>query len=63
MIRVHGEERSIYSWLIMQEKILALWIEEALAAAPKETDFIAKLERHHSWLASQIENLDGKKAA
>lgn len=63
MIRQHGEERSLYSWLVMQEKILKMWIDETLAAAPKETDFIAKLERHHAWLAAQIDNLPGKKAA
>ncbi|WDI32201.1 hypothetical protein PUV54_03215 [Hyphococcus flavus] len=63
MIKQHGEDRSLYSWLVMQEKILKMWIDEALATAPRETDFIAKLEHHHDWLAAQIENLSGKKAA
>lgn len=63
MIRRRGEERSLYSWLVLQEKFLRMWIEEALAAAPRETDFITKLERHHRWLAEQIDALAKQRAA
>lgn len=63
MIRRRGEERSLYSWLVLQEKFLRMWIDEALADAPRETDFISKLERHHQWLAEQINALAGKRAA
>jgi len=63
MTRTRGEERSLYSWLVMQEKILRLWIEETLATAPPDTGFIAKLEAHHAWLAEQIDAMTSKKAA
>ena len=63
MIRSHAEDRSLVSWLVMQERVLRLWIEEALAAAPADGRFIAELESHHHWLSEQIENLQGKTAA
>jgi hypothetical protein len=63
MIRTHGEDRSLFSWLVLQEKILRLWIEDTLASAPSDTNFIAKLEQHHDWLAAQIEQLKNQKAA
>ncbi|WP_425411056.1 hypothetical protein [Hyphococcus sp.] len=63
MNRTRGEDRSLYSWLTLQEKIIRMWIEETLAAAPRETDFIAKLEAHHRWLAEQIDALSTRKAA
>jgi len=63
MIRTHGEDRSLYSWLVLQEKILRLWIEDTLASAPSDTTFIAKLERHRDWLAAQIEQLKNQRAA
>ncbi len=63
MNRTHGEDRSLFSWLVLQEKILRMWIEDTLAAAPSDTTFIAKLERHRDWLAAQIEHLSNQKAA
>lgn len=63
MIRQRGEERSLYSWLILQEKFLRMWIDELVAAAPRETDFIARLEQHHLWLVEQISALSDKRAA
>lgn len=63
MIRTHAEERSLMSWLVMQERVLRLWIDEALAAAPVDGRFIAELERHRDWLAGQIDRLEGRKAA
>ncbi|GJL91334.1 hypothetical protein [Hyphococcus sp.] len=63
MIRTHGEDRNLFSWLVLQEKILRLWIEDTLASAPSDTTFIAKLERHRDWLAAQIEHLKTKRAA
>ncbi len=63
MIRTHSEERSLLSWLVMQERVLRLWIEEALDAAPGDGRFIAELERHHDWLAAQIARLQHRNAA
>ncbi|WP_375205563.1 hypothetical protein [Hyphococcus sp.] len=63
MIRTHSEDRSLISWLIMQERVLRLWIEEALAAAPADGRFIAELENHHDWLAGQIARLQQRNAA
>ncbi|WP_375203623.1 hypothetical protein [Hyphococcus sp.] len=63
MIRSHAEERSLISWLIMQERVLRLWIEEALAAAPSDERFISELESHHDWLAQQIARIEKRSAA
>jgi hypothetical protein len=63
MIRTHSEERTLLSWLTMQEKVLRLWIEEALSAAPRDSAFVADLESHHDWLAAQIEALKKQRAA
>ena len=63
MIRSHAEDRSLVSWLIMQERVLRLWIEEALADAPSDERFVAELENHHNWLAEQIARLQERKAA
>jgi len=63
MNRTHGEDRSLFAWLVLQEKILRLWIEDTLAAAPSDTHFIARLEHHHHWLAAQIEQLSEQRAA
>ena len=63
MNRTHGEDRPLFAWLVLQEKILRLWIEDTLAAAPSDTKFITKRELHHEWLAAQIEHLKNQKAA
>lgn len=63
MIRTHNEERSLMSWLVTQEKVLRLWIDEALATAPADGRFLADLERHHDWLAGQIAALQQQNAA
>ncbi|WP_428410040.1 hypothetical protein [Hyphococcus sp.] len=63
MICSHAEDRNLVSWLIMQERVLRLWIEEALAAAPADGRFIAELENHHDWLADQIVRLQQRNAA
>lgn len=63
MIRSHAEERSLMSWLMMQERVLRLWIEEALADAPSDTRFVAELESHHNWLAQQIARIEKRSAA
>ena len=62
MIRTHAEDRTLMSWLVTQEKVLRLWIEEALANAPKDGRFIAELENHHNWLAAQIAQLQKRSA-
>ena len=63
MNRIRAEERSLLSWLVTQEKVLRLWIDEALAAAPADGRFLADLERHHDWLAGQIAHLKRQNAA
>ncbi|MEX6632170.1 hypothetical protein [Hyphococcus lacteus] len=63
MIRQHGEDRALVTWLITQEKVLRLWIEDVMARGPKESDLVADLEKHHDWLSSQIDRLCDKKAA
>ncbi len=63
MIRSHAEDRSLISWLMMQEKVLRLWIEEALASAPSDERFISELESHHHWLAQQIARIEKRSAA
>ncbi len=63
MMRWHGEERSLLSWLMMQEKFVALWIDETLSVAPPNGDFIARLETHRRWLAEQIDLLANRRAA
>lgn len=63
MICTHGEERTLLSWLVTQEKVLALWVEDALARAPRDAAFLAELERHHEWLAAQVERLQKREAA
>ncbi len=63
MIIRRGEERSLLSWLTTQEKVLALWIDEVLSAAPQNTDFVGRLETHHKWIAHQIDLLTHKEVA
>lgn len=63
MVRTHTEDGSLMSWLVTQEKVLRLWIDEALAAAPADGRFLAELERHHDWLAGQIARLEQRNAA
>ncbi len=56
MIVERGECRNLVSWLIGQEKVLRLWIDE-IAAASTDADFILKLESHRAWLAERIDEL------
>lgn len=63
MVHTHAEQRSLVEWLIMQEKVLRLWIEEAVARAPANPDFIGRLEAHHAWLREQINHFAEAQAA
>ena len=63
MIRQHAEQRSLVSWLIMQEKVTRLWIEEVLAVSPPNDEFLVRLEEHRAWLAEQIDDLTARRAA
>lgn len=63
MTHTHAEQRSLIEWLIMQEKVLRLWIEEAVARAPANTDFVSRLEAHHAWLTEQIDHFAEPHAA
>lgn len=54
---MHGEAKSILSWLIEQEKVVRLWIDEFTAAGEGEINFVEKLEVHRAWLVDRIEEL------
>lgn len=63
MIHTHAEQRSLFEWLTTQERVLRLWIEEAVSTAPSNTDCISRLEAHHAWLLEQIDYFAGRHAA
>ncbi|WP_411816212.1 hypothetical protein [Hyphococcus sp. DH-69] len=63
MLRQRGEDRALLTWLMTQEKVLQLWIEDVTAHGPKESDLVADLEKHHDWLSAQIDRLSGQKVA
>ena len=63
MVRTHAEERSLVEWLGMQERVLQLWIDEALGAAAPNADLISRLETHHAWLVEQIDYFMTRAAA
>ncbi|MEO1135843.1 MAG: hypothetical protein AAFW68_04415 [Pseudomonadota bacterium] len=53
----HGEDRSLLSWLIVQEKVIRMWIEETMNAGSGEQALVENLEAHRSWLAERINEL------
>ena len=57
MIIERGETRTLYSWLVSQERVMRLWIREIAAAPTWDVEFVRKLEEHHQWLLSQIDEL------
>ena len=57
MIIQRGETRSLLSWLINQERVMRLWIDEFGAAATLDADFVRRLEEHHDWLVCRIDEL------
>ena len=59
----HGECRSLVCWLISQEKVLRLWIEEAMAASDVKDGLIEALEVHRAWLAARIAEFSAEAAA
>lgn len=63
MIHTHAENRSLVEWLMMQEKVLRLWIEEAVAGVPTNPELISRLEAHHAWLSEQIDYFAARRAA
>lgn len=63
MMRAHAEQRSLISWLMTQERVLKLWIDETLAAPPSSPEFLERLEAHHAWLRMQIDELTEQRAA
>ena len=63
MMRAHAEQRPLLSWLMTQERVLKLWIEETLAAPPPSPEFLERLEAHHAWLCAQIDELTARRAA
>lgn len=63
MIHTHAEQRSLVEWLTMQERVLRMWIEEAVAGVPANPEFVTRLEAHHAWLTEQIDYFAGRRAA
>ena len=63
MIRDHAEDRPLVDWLITQEKVLQLWIDEAVSNASSSTEFVERLELHRAWLSAQIDDLVGQRQA
>ena len=59
----HGERRSLVCWLITQEKVLRLWIEEAMTSADVTDSFVEALEIHRAWLAARIAEFSADMAA
>lgn len=60
---LHGEQRPLIAWLIMQEKVLRMWISELAFFEPTYEEALGKLEAHRAWLSSLIEELEGKQAS
>ncbi len=52
-----GECRSLAAWLISQEKVMRLWIDEMAATSVLDAEFVRKLEEHRQWLSERIEEL------
>ncbi len=63
MIHAHAEQRSLVEWLTTQEQVLRLWIEESVANAPANPEFVRRLEAHHAWLIEQIDYFAARCAA
>jgi len=57
MMITHGEQRSLIAWLISQEKILRLWIDEVAGNASSDIEFVRELEEHRTWLSDRIHEL------
>lgn len=56
MIIEQGESQNIVSWLIGQEKVVRLWIDEMVAVSA-DAEFVQKLEDHQEWIAARINEL------
>lgn len=62
MLIERGECKPLVSWLIGQEKVLRLWIDEVTAGGGLDLELICKLEKHRVWLSERIDEL-AKRAA
>ncbi len=51
------QDRSLVMWLVTQERVMRLWIDEVMSSAPEDDDLISRLETHRFWLSRQIEEL------
>lgn len=58
-----GECRSLICWLISQEKVLRLWIEEAMTSTDVKDGLVEALEVHRAWLAARIAEFSTDMAA
>lgn len=58
-----GECRTIVPWLISQEKIIRLWIDEVITSPGRNDEMIALLEKHRCWLSERIHEINERVAA
>lgn len=58
----HGEGRTLLGWLIEQEKVIRMWIDEMVGAGPGEQALVENLEAHRVWLAERIHELTRRAA-
>ena len=56
-------DRSIIMWLVTQERVLRLWVEQAMAASYADDDLVRRIETHQRWLSRQIDELAERPAA
>jgi len=52
-----ASQKNLVIWLVTQERVIRLWIDEVLSTAPPSTDLVDSLEKHHRWLVQQIGEL------
>lgn len=56
-------DRPIIMWLVTQERVMRLWIEQAMASPTADDDLVRRLEIHQRWLSRQIDELVGARRA
>jgi hypothetical protein len=57
----YESERSLTMWLVTQERVMRLWIEEA--ADNLDADLAEQLEIHRQWLSRRIDELSRRRVA
>lgn len=62
MLIERGECRSLISWLMGQEQVLRLWIDEVATGNALDLELVRKLEEHRLWLTDCIDELTERAA-